>query len=976
MKTKICLFCFGFSIDELLYTCGLLLLLAAPPAKGQMLSDMQVPLKQGDIYYMDYQTSFIVRHPAGKGLSIKTDTQANITMLLRLEVAHQLKDGDFLVKLTNERVSSHFQLEDAYAIQDSKYQHPFSPKGINNVINFNRIGVLLSQLLRGSPSAKDPDIQNMSWVKIGKNLIIKREYLSEADALVDIGKTPQWERHLWLDFDKIGIYVAPENINYFDYFHPSWNKEALVKTSSTAYLDEYQASYLHRFQVDKKTGWLRFAQFDQQEKKRNIFTSTTIKAWKGSPDKKTIVEGYLQQVPDGLLRKENLKQKVPFYFDKGRANIQLAKNGYFRWEGILDKPAYFSLSTLKGDNVKEIYCYIQPGDSLYVQGDFLQLENTLTFGGQNKIANTYLNKNDGLPLPGLSTWFGMLTVDLKYGEDDKINALVEANRQDALDKLEKAKAELDPIFYKDEYWRLRYSTSQFLRMNKTKALNLDKKDFLPIANREAEHLPAYWSYLEYAINQAVAKGNFGGVPRQSAHFNERYNSAKSLLGGYPQHIVMYHALWEAMHYYKVMPGWIMEEFLAYCEDDKLTKPLLDVYRTLLRMEPNEIFPDFHLKDTLGELVSKQSWRGKKVVLMPSFHIFRFNKEQRQKREAKYPNLSFVYLALYEAPADFTSYKKQKDVLELAPNANYLFPKDKFELAKIQQYLGIDTLHQNSGFSKVFFLDEAGKIAKQSTYYLDQSLEDFAQQPSVILPIWKNPIWKIAIPIGLLIGLLTWGIVGFVGSLKRKKLERQRKMVEMEINAIRSQLNPHFVFNTMSSIQNLILSDRTEQASQYLAELAGLMRAVLRQTKKGIISLEEELNTIRQYCKLEALRKAFSWNIQVAENVDIHHTDIPAMLLQPYVENAILHGFRSKEVDGKIDLIIERKNGSLAIFIKDNGIGIQQASLNIKGGNHLGLQLNRERLKLLYGDKAKVLVKDRMTLGAKTSGTQVAINIPV
>lgn len=198
---------------------------------------------------------------------------------------------------------------------------------------------------------------------------------------------------------------------------------------------------------------------------------------------------------------------------------------------------------------------------------------------------------------------------------------------------------------------------------------------------------------------------------------------------------------------------------------------------------------------------------------------------------------------------------------------------------------------------------------------------------------------------------------------------------MELNSIRAQLNPHFVYNTMSSIQNLILSDRSEQASQYLAELAGLMRAVLRQTKKGIISLEEELNTVRQYFKLEALRKSFAWNIKIDEDVDIHNTDIPAMLLQPYVENAILHGLKSKEMNGKIDLTIKRQNGNLDIYIQDNGIGIREALMNTQGGNHLGLQLNRERLKLLYGEDAQVSVKDRTSFGSKTSGTQVAISIP-
>jgi len=603
----------------------------------------------------------------------------------------------------------------------------------------------------------------------------------------------------------------------------------------------------------------------------------------------------------------------------------------------------------------------------------------LTFGGKNKAANAYLNKNERLPLAGLTEWFGAITVGIENWEHEKINQLVFAQRKHHLERLKMAKEKLDPIFYTDEFWRLQYGISRFIRLSKLEKTKVKRTQFLPIMNYEAVHLPSYWSYLDYSLKTIVNQNSFNSLTQNVMGTHERYNNAKSFLAGFPQYIVMYHALWEAIHFRKTPPSqlnFMVMEFLEYCQDEKMKQSIQQAYDRLLAIEPGKYFLNFQLLDTLGNQTEMKDLIGKKVVLEPVFSFsHRFKAKDYEKWKADYPDIHFVQLALFDLPENFTAFKAEKMLLDPPPKVNYLFPSSPAETRKMYAYLGLDSLHLYSRYPKVFLLDEKGKIISQNSWKFEDNLTAFAALPSAVTPFWKNPIWKIAIPLSLFIGLMTWLSMGLLNQLKRKRLERRRQMVEMELNSIRSQLNPHFVYNTMSSIQNLILSDRSEQASQYLAELAGLMRSVLRQTKKGIISLEEELNTVRQYFKLEALRKSFAWNIKIDENVDIHNTDIPAMLLQPYVENAILHGLRSKEMNGKIDLTIKRQNGNLDIFIQDNGIGIREALMNTQSGNHLGLQLNRERLKLLYGENAQVSVKDRTSLGSKTSGTQVAISIP-
>lgn len=962
---------------------GFLLVLFSPHLQAQeRLLDRETPMQKGDVYYMDYQIASIYGYrgqnftPAGPG----PDTQSTVRQLIRLEVIQELPEDEYLIEVSYDESSYWSRFGSSYNVYESKYPNPFTDIKKSTIYKGSGFGnyarFITSRIFSNQPLS----YKKFSHLKVNRNLIVKAFYESKEKALVGEGHKPIAPTHLWFDFDKLGVFYTEKQKQYPDFFQPMWEHQIPMKEQTGTYNEKYTAPFIVDFEIDKASNWIRYAQFTNTSTKRfNLKTLTTIKAWKGDPKKKTIVEGYLQNVDKNQIRKENLTHNVPYFFDKGRENIILNEDGYFRWEGTIDQAVYFSLRDFNGEEFQKIYCYVQPGDSLYLQGDFKRLDKTLTFGGKNKAANAYLNNNEERPLVGLTEWFGAITLDIENWEHEKINQLVFAQRKYHLERLKLAKEKLDPIFYTDEFWRLKYGISRFIRLDKVETTKVKRTQFLPIINYEAVHLPAYWSYMDYYLKTIVGQNSFNSLTQNVMGTHERYNNAKSFLAGFPQYIVMYHALWEAIRFRKTPPSqlnFMVMEFLEYCQDEKMKQSIQQAYDRLIAIEPGKFFLNFQLLDTLGNKTEMKDLIGKKIVLEPIFRFtHRFKAKDYEKWKAAYPDIHFVQLALFDLPENFTAFKAEQMLLDPPPNVDYLFPSSPVETRKMYAYLGLDSLHLYSRYPKVFLLDEKGKIISQDHWKFEENLTAFAALPSAITPFWKNPIWKIAIPLSLFIGLLTWLGTGFLNQLKRKRLERRRQMVEMELNSIRSQLNPHFVYNTMSSIQNLILSDRSEQASQYLAELAGLMRAVLRQTKKGIISLEEELNTVRQYFKLEALRKSFAWNIKIDEGIDIHNTDIPAMLLQPYVENAILHGLKSKEMNGKIDLTIKRQNGNLDIFIQDNGIGIREALMNTQGGNHLGLQLNRERLKLLYGENAQVSVKDRTSLGSKTSGTQVAISIP-
>ena len=211
---------------------------------------------------------------------------------------------------------------------------------------------------------------------------------------------------------------------------------------------------------------------------------------------------------------------------------------------------------------------------------------------------------------------------------------------------------------------------------------------------------------------------------------------------------------------------------------------------------------------------------------------------------------------------------------------------------------------------------------------------------------------------------------------RRKEEQRRRWTELELKAIRSQLNPHFLFNTMSSIQSLISSENPEVASEHLAGLADLMRMVLKHSEKGIISLAEELEAAEKYCQLEALRFNFTYEIDIAQEIDPFLIEVPAMIIQPYIENAILHGISNCNGPCWIRIEASLLNQSLLIVVEDNGIGVLQAEVQGNSGNGMGMKLNSERMALLHHKAGSVQVFDKSELGEGERGTRIEIWLPV
>lgn len=219
--------------------------------------------------------------------------------------------------------------------------------------------------------------------------------------------------------------------------------------------------------------------------------------------------------------------------------------------------------------------------------------------------------------------------------------------------------------------------------------------------------------------------------------------------------------------------------------------------------------------------------------------------------------------------------------------------------------------------------------------------------------------------------------------EKRSAELQQKAADMEMQALRAQMNPHFIFNSLSSINHFVLKNETEIASDYLTKFSRLIRMVLNNSQKQLISLEEDMNMLQLYIELEKLRfkNSFDCKINYSDNMDVDSIFIAPMLLQPFVENAIWHGLMNKEQGGHIDIVLSTDKGFLSCCIIDNGIGRRKAGeLKPKLKEHqksMGLQITKQRMALLneeFNDHAFYSVDDLVNENGEAAGTKVILKI--
>lgn len=219
------------------------------------------------------------------------------------------------------------------------------------------------------------------------------------------------------------------------------------------------------------------------------------------------------------------------------------------------------------------------------------------------------------------------------------------------------------------------------------------------------------------------------------------------------------------------------------------------------------------------------------------------------------------------------------------------------------------------------------------------------------------------------------------TINQQKLQYQKVITEQKM--LRLQMNPHFIFNSLNSIQSFISSEQSYEAEKYLARFAKLIRGILENSRENLISLDKEIEVLELYLSLEQLRfeNRFSYKINIDEKLEQDFTSIPPMLVQPFAENAILHGLKNKK-DGKLNINFLEKDDSLICEIDDNGIGREASTGKNTQKNHksLATTITKDRLKALSDEFHKpshFSIEDKKDQDTNAAiGTKVTIQIPI
>lgn len=341
-----------------------------------------------------------------------------------------------------------------------------------------------------------------------------------------------------------------------------------------------------------------------------------------------------------------------------------------------------------------------------------------------------------------------------------------------------------------------------------------------------------------------------------------------------------------------------------------------------------------------------------------------------EKQLDYSELVYVYMNMSEMYSEEGDYKNAEVFLRKYISASdTLYTRDNNQkMAEMQAKYDVDTREQ-----KIILLKEEKEIDRQRmSFIIGVSILGFV--------------------------LLAISIFAFVNTKRKNKILRIQKMeIEnkteilnkqaAEIARFRTQMNPHFIFNVVNSLQRFILKGEKEKTLGYLADLSGLMRKTLNNSDKELIPLSEEIPFLEKYVMFEQLRfeNQFTFKIIVDENLDTENIVLPPMIIQPFIENSIRHGLSGKTGNGEILLSFSRRgNDQLKISVRDNGIGREAAAKQKASSDKIheskGMNITANRIAQickahnLPGEKFLV-VKDSLDGKGKMEGTEVIITLP-
>lgn len=674
-----------------------------------------------------------------------------------------------------------------------------------------------------------------------------------------------------------------------------------------------------------------------------------------------------------------------------------ARLSYYPLEKVVAKPNKSNMKNvdvMQATRILDIPLFFRPGDTLMITGDALQHEAGLQFSGKaTKMAEFALD----LAKANLQK----KTVEIAY--DAKSYAAETFMQQQDADRItfnklnKKYNKQLSSIT--EDYYRLRFAFLQ--GSERLDFLSKTRYKSTPAANGMFEGFPEHFfkaidtlPVLMTDYNNAIWYTSFinaSGSYLQSRDGQFNGGSNDFFLGDYVlslnhfRRFPLYSSLADAFENQLGNNNWktaqtlkpYYEDFINNCSDTVLTGLVRHKWKTLSTWAPGKPMPLKSIKLADGSLLNLDKFKGKALSI--TFNYSQPDEMKRLLERIKKQDPKKVHFLIVQlkgtgyAPSGILSELKklpQVSFVEVSENNEALNDLVMLEYFDIKTFvldpeLNIVEDNINDSPNELSQDKNFEEAIKRALAPKKMSRQDKAE-------LIKITVWSLGSI--LFAGLCFLLIYRTRLSAVRKKELLKRQIKELEIKAIRSQMNPHFMFNALNSIQSLINGGQYKEANIYLEKFSLLMRRVLNNSEKTFVSLSDDLEAVSLYAELEKLRFNFVFNLSIEKGINSGLIEIPGMIIQPLVENAIIHGIAQMGTAGILDMRISRTGIYLKVEVTDNGIGLTEKTGGKPTG--LGLKLVRERLSLLNAQGEAGKLEIIPNLGPAAKGVTAILSIPL
>jgi tetratricopeptide (TPR) repeat protein/anti-sigma regulatory factor (Ser/Thr protein kinase) len=437
----------------------------------------------------------------------------------------------------------------------------------------------------------------------------------------------------------------------------------------------------------------------------------------------------------------------------------------------------------------------------------------------------------------------------------------------------------------------------------------------------------------------------------------------------------------------------------YCRLNKYDSSFYYLFKSL-KKNPNDPLVLQSLSETY---LAGKNYDSSLKISLNLINIFRGNDDQVH-----------LMISLLDAGKSYAGKNNFKAAQKFTSEGLSLAKKASARQSMIDGYQLTSTIYSKTGkFDSAFIYSNKYTILKDSVLtqkflsklnYLAAITEDDKKQARLKLLDKDNKIkegqlkQQSLVNKILIASIFIFGLLGFIifrnfslkknnDSLqnKKKQAELQQQATELKMQTLRTQMNPHFIFNSLNSINRFILENNKPDSSRYLTKFSRLIRMILQNSQSSFISLKSELESLELYLDMEVMRfdSHFTYKIIVSPELNTSRIKIPPLIIQPYVENAIWHGLMHKEEKGELEIEVVQEEHCLYITITDNGIGREQAariaSKSATKHKSMGLLITADRIAMIQsanGNESSVMIKDLVHSDGSAAGTEVQIKIPV